>query len=78
MHNCSSPVCTAASLQLDTTIADFYVQELYPNRQPAQFAIVNRAPELEVTNGYLRVPDRPGLGVELVGDRVRPFLWATV
>jgi galactonate dehydratase len=77
-HNCSSPICTAASLQLDATIANFYVQELYPYRQPAHFAIVDRAPELEVTNGYLRVPDRPGLGVELVEDRVRPFLWATV
>jgi galactonate dehydratase len=77
-HNCSSPVCTAASLQLDATIANFYIQELYPYRQPAHFAIVDRAPELEATNGYLRVPDRPGLGVELVEDRVRPFLWATV
>jgi galactonate dehydratase len=77
-HNCSSPVCTAASLQLDATIANFYIQELYPYRKAEHFAIVDRAPELEVTNGYLPVSDRPGLGVELAEDRTRPFLWGIV
>ena len=38
-HNCSSPVCTAASLQLDATIANFYIQEVYPYRVPEHFAI---------------------------------------
>jgi galactonate dehydratase len=77
-HNCSSPVCTAASLQLDATIANFYIQELYPYRKAEHFAVVDRAPELEVSKGYLPVSDRPGLGVELVEDRIRPFLWGTI
>jgi len=77
-HNCSSPVCTAASVQLDATIANFYIQELYPYRKAEHFAIVDRAPELEVTNGYLPVSDRPGLGVELSEDRTRPFLWGII
>jgi galactonate dehydratase len=77
-HNCSSPVCTAASLQLDATIANFYIQELYPYRKPEHFAIVDHAPELDIKDSYMPIPDRPGLGVELVEGRVRPFLWGTV
>jgi galactonate dehydratase len=77
-HNCSSPVCTAASLQLDATIANFYIQELYPYRKPEHFAIVDHAPELDIKDSYMPIPNRPGLGVELVEERVRPFLWGTV
>jgi galactonate dehydratase len=77
-HTCSSPVCTAASLQLDATIANFYMQETYPYRVPEHYAIVDHAPELEIRNGYISISNRPGLGLELVHDRVRPFLWATL
>jgi galactonate dehydratase len=77
-HNCSSPVCTAASLQLDATIANFYIQEIYPYRVPEHFAIVDHAPELDMRDGYMPIPNKPGLGVELVDGRVRPFLWGTV
>jgi galactonate dehydratase len=77
-HNCSSPVCTAASLQLDATIANFYIQEVYPYRVPEHFAIVDHAPELAIKDSYLPIPSKPGLGVELVEDRVRRFLWGTV
>jgi galactonate dehydratase len=77
-HNCSSPVCTAASLQLDASIANFYIQELYPYRVAEHFAIVDRSPELQVRNSYVPIPNRPGLGIELVAERVRPFLWAQI
>jgi len=75
-HTCASPVATAAALQLDACIPNFIIQELYPYRIPEHFEIVDHAPEWEVQNGYLPIPDRPGLGVELVDERVRPFLWA--
>ncbi len=76
-HTCSSPVATAAALQLDACIPNFLIQELYPYRVPEHFAIVDRAPELEMHDSVLPIPDRPGLGVELVEERVRPFLWTT-
>jgi len=76
-HLCSSPVCTAATLQLDATIANFYIQETYPYRIPEHFAVVNNAPELSIRQSYIPIPNEPGLGVELVDERVRPFLWAT-
>jgi galactonate dehydratase len=77
-HNCASPVSTAAALQLDACIPNFLIQELYPYRTPEHFALVDHAPELNVRNSWVPIPDRPGLGVELVEERVRPFLWAKV
>jgi galactonate dehydratase len=50
----------------------------YPYRLSEHFAIVDHAPELDIRDGYLQISSRPGLGVELVDARVRPFLWATV
>jgi galactonate dehydratase len=76
-HNCSSPVCTAASLQADACISNFYIQEVYPYRVPEHFAVVDRAPELEIRKSMMPIPTRPGLGVQLVPERMRRFLWAT-
>jgi galactonate dehydratase len=63
---------------VDACSSNFYIQELYPYRVPEHFAIVDRAPELEVRNSLMPVPSRPGLGVELVEERVRRFLWSSV
>lgn len=75
-HNCSSPVSTAAALQLDACIPNFLIQEVYPYRTPQHFAVVDQAPELTIRDGLMPIPERPGLGVDLVEERVRPFLWA--
>jgi len=75
-HTCASPLSTAAALQLDACIPNFIIQELYPYRAPEHYRIVDHAPEWDVKDGHLPIPDRPGLGVELVDERVRPFLWA--
>jgi len=75
-HTCASPVATAAALQIDACIPNFIIQELYPYRLPEHFAIADHAPEWDVQDSHLPISDRPGLGVELVQDRVRPFLWA--
>jgi galactonate dehydratase len=75
-HNCASPVSTAAALQLDACIPNFLIQELYPYRVPAHYQIVDHAPELDVKDGFLPIPSRPGLGIQLVEERVQPYLWA--
>jgi hypothetical protein len=45
---------------------------------PVLLALVDHAPEPDVRNGCVAISDRPGLGVKLVEDRVRPYLWAKI
>jgi galactonate dehydratase len=73
---CAGPVATAAALQLDACIPNFLIQELYPFRVTKHFALVDAPLEPQVRAGRLAIPDRPGLGVDLVEERVAPFLRA--
>jgi galactonate dehydratase len=75
-HNCASPVSTAAALQVDACTPNVLIQELYPYRIPEHFEIVDHAPELDVRGGMLPLTNRPGLGVTLVEEKARPFVWA--
>jgi hypothetical protein len=49
------------------------IQELYPYRSAEHFAIVDDAPEHHL---IMTIPTRPGLGVNLMPEKVRPYLWA--
>jgi galactonate dehydratase len=75
-HICASPVSTAAALQLDACVSNIIIQELYPYRSAEHFQIVDHAPELDLVEGELPISSSPGLGVRLIQERVRPFLWA--
>ncbi len=71
-HNPLSPVSTAACLQLAACIPNFALQE-YPQGEfePPKSEIVKSAAKLE--NGYLIVPDAPGLGIELAEDAAERY-----
>ncbi|MCP4165685.1 MAG: mandelate racemase/muconate lactonizing enzyme family protein [Chloroflexi bacterium] len=75
-HAGVTPVSTAAALQLSACIPNLSILELYPYRIPEHYEIVDHAPEYDRNGSYLPIPERPGLGVELVEERIRPFLWA--
>jgi galactonate dehydratase len=75
-HICASPVSTAAALQLDACVSNIIIQELYPYRSAEHFQIVDHAPELDLVEGELPISSSPGLGVSLIQERVKPFLWA--
>jgi galactonate dehydratase len=77
-HICASPVATAAALQLDACIPNLLIQEVYPFRPREHFQLVDHAPEDAIKNGVMPIPDRPGLGVSLIAERARPFLWAEI
>jgi galactonate dehydratase len=66
-HNPLSPVSTAACIQLAACIPNFALQE-YPLGEgvPPKSEIVKSALRLE--NGFLIIPDAPGIGVELAED----------
>ena len=71
-HNPLSPVSTAACVQLAACIPNFALQE-YPlgEKQPPKSEIVKST--LELKDGFLIVPDSPGLGVDLSEDAARRY-----
>ncbi|MGH7906871.1 MAG: mandelate racemase/muconate lactonizing enzyme family protein [Candidatus Binataceae bacterium] len=75
-HVCASPVSTASALQIDACIANFVIQEIYPYRSPEHFELVDHAPEWNVKQGNMPIPNQPGLGLNLNQQTVRPYLWA--
>jgi len=77
-HNPLSPVCLAAGLQLDANIPSFAIQE-YPVSDPEidgddglrGAAMFVELPKFQ--DGFLKIPSRPGIGLELVPDVERAF-----
>ena len=57
-------------MQLDACLTNFLIQELVPFREAIAYDLVNEPPERTVVDGYMPVPDRPGLGVTLNEDLV--------
>jgi galactonate dehydratase len=66
-HNPLSPVSTAACLQLAACIPNFALQE-YPRgeAEPPKSEII-KSP-LQVEDGFLIIPETPGIGIELAED----------
>ena len=64
-HNSNGPVATASTIQLDACITNFLIQEVFPFDPPWHYNLVDEAYEKRIKNGYLEVPRKPGLGVEL-------------
>jgi galactonate dehydratase len=62
-HNPLSPVSTAACVQLDACIPNFALQEYTGESEPPKSDLLVKP--LELKDGYLTVPDGPGLGIEL-------------
>lgn len=63
-HQAQGPVCTAACVQLSAACPNFYIQEMFDEfnvEWEGRIAI----PSAHVVDGYIEIPDRPGLGVEL-------------
>ncbi len=71
-HNPLSPVSTAACVQLAACIPNFALQE-YPRGEgePPKSEIVSGALTLE--DGFLIIPDAPGIGVELAEGAMEKY-----
>lgn len=71
-HNPLGPVSTAACLQLAAAIPNFAIMEF-----PSFYRTGHEKPMIKEPftwkDGYMDIPDRPGLGVELVDDLEEKF-----
>ncbi|MGN6672180.1 MAG: galactonate dehydratase [Thermomicrobiales bacterium] len=72
-HNPNGPVATAASAQLAATIPNFAILELALS-QPHRDLVQREGPV--VTNGYIELSRRPGLGIELDHDVIAAHPYA--
>jgi galactonate dehydratase len=59
----SGPVAVAAHVQLGMCVPNWEVQEHVPQDEPKWTDLVDHV--IEVRDGYLIAPDRPGIGIEL-------------
>lgn len=72
-HGVTSTVGTAVSVQLDACITNFVVQDFLGDDLPPKSELL--VENLVLENGYLIVPERPGIGVELrpgIAERFPP------
>lgn len=64
-HNISGPIGTMASVHVSAAIPNFLALEWHAASVPFFDDLVKGARREMIENGYIRVPDRPGLGIEL-------------
>lgn len=62
-HNPSGPVSNAAILQLAATVPNFCIHEIMLTDGSFRKKVSNE--EVHFDNGYIIIPDKPGLGIEL-------------
>lgn len=62
-HNPGGPICVAASLHLAAVIPNFLILEQMELQREARDRL--SSPTLVIENGFYRVPDAPGLGVDI-------------
>jgi len=69
-HLMGSPVNMAAFLQLDASLPNYVLQESYPAADALNEILEE---PLQRDGGYVIVPDRPGIGVEIREDKLKQF-----
>lgn len=63
-HSAQGPVCSAACMQLNASVPNFFIHEIFDEfNEPWEKEIVVNG--VEVKDGYIDIPDRPGLGIDL-------------
>jgi galactonate dehydratase len=73
-HHCAGPISTAASVQIDGCITNFIIQEWRPYAGQPVFDLVEEALDTQAVDGYLTLPDKPGLGVTLNEEVIARYL----
>jgi galactonate dehydratase len=69
LHSAQGPVCSAACAQINATLPNFYLHEIFDEfNEPWEKLIVTDP--VEVVDGFIEVPSRPGLGIDLNLDEI--------
>src|SRR5260221_168927 len=63
-HSAQGPVCSAACVQLNASLPNFFIHEIFDEFNEPWEKEIEIHPE-EVVYGYIEIPERPGLGIDL-------------
>lgn len=63
-HNCHSPMNTLVSANVCATVPNFFIQEFDVDDAPWRDDLLTHP--FEIKNGHLQLPNRPGLGSDLI------------
>lgn len=67
-HNCHSPVTTLVTASVAATIPNFFIMEFDVDDAPWRDDLMTHP--LAITNGYLQLPNRPGIGSDLIEEEL--------
>lgn len=70
-HNCHSPLTTFVSAQLCAGASNFYLLEFDHDDVPWRDELFEHP--FEINHGKLKVPDRPGLGSDLIEEKLLKY-----
>ncbi len=74
-HNPLGPISLAACLHLDACTPNFLVQEHPGNPDKSDFGVGYIKEPFVLKNGYINVPNKPGLGIELDEDAIKEKIY---
>ena len=74
LHMAGTPVCAMASVHCAAATANFMVLENHSVDNPWWDEMVTGLPNPIIQNGYIDVPETPGLGIELNEEVIREHL----
>jgi galactonate dehydratase len=69
-HSAQGPVCSAACVQLNASIPNFFIHEIFDEFNDTWEKEIVTHP-VEVVNGYIEIPERPGLGIDLNIEEIK-------
>ncbi len=72
-HNISSPLGTIAAVHFCAAIPNFLALEFHASDVPFWNDLIDSIPKPVIQNGFIQVPEKPGLGVTLNEDVARRY-----
>ena len=70
-HNAQGPVSTALCAHVDASVPNFMIQEVFEDYGQPDWASKLLIDPMTIEDGFVHIPDGPGIGVELDMDAVR-------
>ena len=70
-HNPCGPIATAVNVHFAVSTQNFLVLEYHPDDEAPRRDIVDEP--IKLVDGYLQLPERPGLGIDLNEDALGRF-----